>query len=106
MKEIAEKYPKFWEDFLDWMYLYDNKNPVVHGPTFDLNCAFGYLVLEYFPQHGIRIAHFTTGEFIIKSGGDFVYSKDKSVMTFKNPERVIAKAAGIREKQLKALEGK
>ena len=116
MKEIAEMYPKFWEDVSislmgELEADYQNKrygnvdisrNSAYHC-YLDFKCMFGYLVLEYFPKHGIKIGCYTDGSFAVREGNDWVHDEDGYVIGFQSPQQVITKAAEIRERQ---LEGK
>ena len=109
MKEIAEKYPLAWEDiwhhFLNRFpdstkqfllrygagYLIEN----LKFPEF-----FGYLILEYFPKHGIRIRQKYSGMWAIEK----YYKNDgrwyPACLLSETPKEAITKAAEIRERKL------
>ena len=55
MKEIAEKYPKFWADYVEFRFnirrligTLENANQMLKNLSFLHH--FGYLMLEYFPK--------------------------------------------------------
>ena len=104
MKEIAEKYPKFWEDYDEW--LHDTQNLYEWMDEDDgLPAHFGFLILEYFPKHGIEIERYIDNgqkQIIYFLVVDNVKDYD-SMQFYLTPQEAISKAAEIRERQ---LEGK
>jgi len=97
MKEIGGRFPKFWEDFYEYM---KTEHGYAHFHNFTFLECFGYLVLEYFPKHGIKIGCYTDGSFAVKDGNDWVHDEDGHVIGFQSPQQAITKAAEIRERQL------
>ena len=105
MKELAKKFPKAWREIQEGLFKvtgirWDN-NP---GGLFSISMPdcfiFGYLVLEYFPKHGIEIERFSIRyDAIIYS----INVKKSNIVRRKfltTPEEAISKAFEIREKQL------
>ena len=101
MKEIAERFPKAWELFIDW---FDEHHPdLAHNSELSpqLIWLFGIFVLEFFPKHGIIIGIAadigTTADswFFISITGYPIGQQG-----FKTPQEAIEKAFEIIEKQL------
>lgn len=113
MREIAEKYPKGWELVLEELHKkYQPRFRAIHGLIYvgedkwlrDFHWYFGYLVLEFFPAHGIYINleyHSVVGlpVFTVHQGKG---QQDKEANYFKTPQEAISKAFEILEKQLEA----
>jgi len=104
MKEIAKKYPKGWHQFL--VDGYDgNRSPLfaakrAHDLSFYQH--LGYLVLEFFPSHGIEIERYLVGDDLyygVKGPAlrDRRYGSHKGIKT---PEAAIEKAFEILEEIL------
>ena len=107
MKVIAERFPKTWDDFWDFMWNeYQFKFSDFNWLT--VLGIFGYLVLEYFPKHGIEIERKIE---LDKYENDYikyyVYLKDDISLIpnlkdifYNTPILAITKAFEIIEKQL------
>ena len=87
MKEIAKNSPNGWDLYKkEWKYN-------------ELNPQFGYLVLEFFPSHGIHIE--SRYDWKLNKTVWFVFEKSfLDAYTFSTPKKAIAKAFKIFEKQL------
>ena len=89
MNEIEEKYPKVWEMLKDYLV----NNVKYWSPEDDFHEAFhtlyGYLVLKFFPKHGIAN--------IMTSGGRFGVAEKsvKKIYYFDTPQEAIEKAFEI-----------
>lgn len=106
MKEIAEKYPKAWELFEECFYNHKDVGyilPKISPATISLRCAlFGYLVLEFFPKHGILV--YNNCAFDKESNSYYLDHRVSDACHFlfvsENPEEVIDKAFEILESRL------
>ena len=112
-KEISKKYPEAFSDVRKSLFetnhvvWYDNCFVVGGGgkPTpIEVSNVFifGYLILEYFPAHGIEIGRAERRESIIyccKYAGTFWAMGDSNIYVG-TPEEAIEKAFEIREGQL------
>jgi len=102
MKDIAEKYPNTWELFADEYY---KQRPIMKELIKELSVTtlFGYLVLEFFPKHGIVLSQnvfhngWNVGERTFdKLKGE--YETDWDDGDFDTPKEAIDKAFEILEK--------
>lgn len=110
MKDYAEKYPKAWEECLSMMptnmlNAYELLKSQYVSDKNELLFLFGYLILEYFPKHGIeieRIKQREAVEYDVDAGrNDPNYGNPKRlIQSYDTPQETIAKALEIREKQL------
>ena len=104
MKEITEKYPKAWKSFWTWYFDRDyngsSKECERYLRNLELNYLFGYLVLEFFPEHGIEIerTYYHVNKLVVY----YCFNKKiESGETFDTPQEVIEKAFEILEAKLK-----
>jgi len=116
MKDIAEKYPKVWELFKK--YGYENIGHDLYTKAF-INARgnkgynwvhlehqlFGYLVLEFFPKHGIEIERFVRFySEISKKQPEVLYlvmiPNDK-YSELKTPQEAIEKAFEMLERKIR-----
>ena len=108
MKDIAEKYSKMWRLLILSMIkdkiISDYRVVVVDSMKgFTLGeftqRYFGYLVLEFFPKHGIHIE--SRYDWKMNRSTWFVYEKIfLDAYTFSTPQDALIKASKILEKQL------
>ena len=103
MKEYAKKFPKAWKEYVtEFTVIYIGfVDRLPDKKFFDIKLHFGYLVLEYFPAHGIEIMRDMKYSNI--KGFESHYRIHDKRYTYDTPEEAILKAFEIREKQ---LEGK
>ena len=96
MKQIAEKYPKVWRQFQTLV----NYSTGYDVPWHDFNALFGYLVLEFFPKHGIEIERIILND-EWETGYRICYKIDgeKKYSLTKTPENAISRAFEILESQ-------
>ena len=105
MKEISERFPKFWADYHNWWeeYVEGVHESSFYAQELTFKTHFGYLVLEYFPKHGIEIERRAKASGI----GYNIWERDDkfypTCIAVGTAQESIAKAAEIRERQ---LEGK
>ena len=109
MKEISERFPKFWADFISQKFDASDEYYWLLVDTPEkakFNALFGYLVLKYFPKHGIEIERLIMEDLGMCYGihcKNLTWQEELKIPLFKSPEEAITKAAEIRERQ---LEGK
>jgi len=101
MKQISEKYPKAWRDFEGWLVdTYElEMNFELTLRTSDLKCAFGYLVLEFFPKYRIEICNRSPYEewwVWVKKARELPLEK---IAEYETPQEAIEKAFQILESQ-------
>ena len=103
MKEIAEKYPKAWELFWDWMWNEYQLKDLQKTVLCTMNTLFGYLVLEFFPKYGIYVnGNIKIGFTLWVDGVGLIMTGKLNLENFKTPQQAIEKAFEILEKQLES----
>jgi len=114
MKQIAEKYPKGWELALEGMHeKYQPRIRAIHGLMYagdiwlrDFQWYFGYLVLEFFPKHGVEIERLIKQKAWSGESDSITYRvvimNDYIISYRKTPQEAIEKAFEILEKKLES----
>ena len=103
MKELSKEYPLAWSDVIR-TYLKLRQDVEINRTiedvfgTLPFHSQFGYLILDYFPKHGIEIERIW-----VEDNNACIYNAYDGVdyFEFDTPEDAIRKAFELRENQLR-----